>query len=277
MAVLLSEDKRNQFIAKGKTGQKEKDGKTRYEKRMKSKVKKNVAQLNRLNFNDLFKKNIITLELEVVGETDTYTVTVSFGGFLDVLKRELSRIDGVKLDLKIIIKSLIQIFNNNDIYTRCTCDDFKYRHAFYFSKNNQIVGPKETIPSNKTNPNDTLGAGCKHIMAVLSNMSWIVSLGSVIYNYINYMEIHYKKMYADIIYPAIYGKKYEEPVQLDFDTLDQDELDTSSTTVDKSNIYARDKNKFKKGNTQGIRFAKKERPQEDEQENKSLLDLVDEK
>lgn len=82
-------------------------------------------------------------------------------------------------------------------------------------------------------------------------------------------------MYADVIYPAIYGKKYEEPVQLDIDTLDQDELDTSSDTIDTSNKYARDKNKFKKGNTQGVRFAKKEQPQDTEEENKSLLDLID--
>ena len=85
-------------------------------------------------------------------------------------------------------------------------------------------------------------------MLVISNTSWIIKLASVVYNYINYMENHYKKLYADIIYPAIYEKDYEEPVQLDIDTIDQDELDTSSDMVDKSNTYARDKNKFKAGN-----------------------------
>lgn len=85
------------------------------------------------------------------------------------------------------------------------------------------------------------------------------------------MELHYKKMYADIIYPAIYGKKYEEPVQLDLDTMDKDELDTDSETVDKSNRYARDKGKFKKGNTQGVRFARKP-----DNSNRSLFDLADE-
>lgn len=67
------------------------------------------------------------------------------------------------------------------------------------------------------------------------------------------MEKNRKRLYADIIYPAIYDKKYEEPVQLDIDT--SDELETDSDTIDKSNIYARTKNQFQKGNTQGIRFA----------------------
>ena len=94
-------------------------------------------------------------------------------------------------------------------------------------------------------------------MLVISNTSWIIKLASVVYNYINYMEKHYKKLYADIIYPAVYDKKYEEPVQLDIDTMDKDSLDTDSDTIDKSNIEARDRGKFKVGNTMGVRFASK--------------------
>ena len=69
------------------------------------------------------------------------------------------------------------------------------------------------------------------------------------------MEKHYKKLYADIIYPAIYGKKYEEPVQLDI--FDDQDLETDQATLDKSNKYAVDKSRFQKGNTQGVRFAPK--------------------
>ena len=70
------------------------------------------------------------------------------------------------------------------------------------------------------------------------------------------MGKHKQKLYADIIYPAIYGKKYEEPVQLDLDS--EDELDTDSDTIDRSNKYAREKNQFKPGNKQGIRFTPKD-------------------
>jgi hypothetical protein len=70
------------------------------------------------------------------------------------------------------------------------------------------------------------------------------------------MEKHYQKLYANIIYPAIYQKEYEEPVQLDM--FSDDELDSGKDTIDTSNKYAADKNKFKQGNQQGIKFASKD-------------------
>jgi hypothetical protein len=87
------------------------------------------------------------------------------------------------------------------------------------------------------------------------------------------MQKNYKKLYADIIYPAIYQRRYEEPVQLDIDTFDKDELDTSSDMLDKSNRYARDKGKFKVGNKMGVRFAHKERQDEPKQQNMKLSDI----
>ena len=86
-------------------------------------------------------------------------------------------------------------------------------------------------------------------MLVLSNNSWLLKVSSVIFNYINYMEKHYAKLYADIIYPAIYEKDYEEPVQMDmFADEENPELATDSDTIDTSNKYARTKTQFKKGN-----------------------------
>jgi hypothetical protein len=199
----------------------------------------------------------MTVNLDVSGETNDYIVTISFGGFLDELRRELKRSNDI-LSLKIIIRALLNAFNSDNVYIRCTCPDFKYRGAYWASVNNIIVGEKETRPSDITNPEDDIGPGCKHIMLVLSNTSWIIKLASVVHNYINYMQKHYEKMYADIIYPAIYQKKYEEPVQLDLDTMDKDDLDTSSDMLDKSNKYAKDKGKFKQGNKMGVRFTSKE-------------------
>lgn len=255
MSVLI-EDKRSQLLSSGKQGKKQKDGKNRFQKRVKSKIRSNVQQLNKVNFNQLFKDNIMTVSLDVDGETDTYTVSISFGGFLDELHRELKRANEI-LSLRVVIRALLNAFNSDNVYIKCSCPDFTYRHAFWASRNNIIVGDKENRPSDITNPDNDLGPGCKHIMLVISNTSWIIKLASVVYNYINYMEKHYKKLYADIIYPAVYDKKYEEPVQLDIDTMDKDSLDTDSDTIDKSNIEARDRGKFKVGNTMGVRFASK--------------------
>nr|DAH43781.1 MAG TPA: hypothetical protein [Caudoviricetes sp.] len=124
--MLIAEDKRTQLLQVSKSAKREKDGKTRYQKRVKSKVKANVNNLNKIDFNKLFKDNIVSVNLEVQGETDTYTVTVAFGGFLDRLKTELKR-NKEELNLKIVIRALLNAFNSDNVKVRCTCDDFKYR------------------------------------------------------------------------------------------------------------------------------------------------------
>ena len=126
--------------------------------------------------------------------------------------------------------------------------------AYFATKKDINSGTPELRPSKITNPDDDLGDGCKHSLLVLSNTGWIIKTASVINNYIKYMEKNQKRLYADIIYPAIYGKKYEEPVQLDI--FNKDELDTDKETIDKSNKYARSKGQFQQGNP--YRYQKQE-------------------
>ena len=209
--------------------------------------------------NKLFKDNILDVNIEVQGETNNYIVTMSFGGFLDYLHDEVIRND--KLDLRTISRALVKAFNSNDVYIHCSCPDWQYRMAYFATVHDINSGQSENRPSNITNPNDTKGPGCKHALLVVSNNTWLIKVSSVINNYINYMKKHYERLYADVIYPAIYQKEYEEPVQLD---LDQDtvELDTNKDIIDKSNIYAKSKNQFTKGNEIGkeTRFKSKSTP-----------------
>ena len=65
----------------------------------------------------------MTVNLDVKGETNDYVVTISFGGFLDELKRELKRSNDI-LGLKLIIRALLNSFNSDNVYIRCTCPDF---------------------------------------------------------------------------------------------------------------------------------------------------------
>lgn len=245
----LFEDSRNSLISKSKNSHK---GFQRFKRRVKSRIANTVKQYNSIDMNKLFKNDVLTVDISVKGETDDYSVKISFGGFLELLHDQLKK-QNDNLDLKAITRSLINGFNKDDVYIHCSCPDWKYRYAYYATKNQLNSGDPENRPSNITNPNDTLGCGCKHVLLVLSNTSWIIKTASTIFNYINYMEKHYHKLYADIIYPAVYDRKYTDPVQTDI--FDDDSLDTSSDTIDKSNKYATDKTKFQKGNTQGIRFA----------------------
>lgn len=242
--MLILEKTRNQLVSSSIRAQKEKDGKTRYQKRLKSRISSSIREYNQLNMDKFFKQDILDVNIKVYGETGSYLVTLSFGGILDYLQDLLKHKQVI--ELKDIVRAISNSFNSKDVYIHCTCDDWKYRQAYYATKKKINSGNPENIPSKITNPNDTLGDGCKHVLLVLSNTSWIIKVASVINNYIKYMEKSQKRLYADYIYPAIYGKKYEKNVQLDL--LNKDELDKDSSFIDKSNRYAKTKTEFKSGN-----------------------------
>ena len=244
----LHEESRKNLVSKSKQSNK---GFQRFKRRVKSRVANTVKQYNAIDMNKLFKDDILTTDVQVKGETDTYVVKISFGGFLELLYDQLKVTN--EFNLKAVTRALINGFNRDDVYIHCSCPDWQYRFAYFATKNNINSGDAENRPSDTTNPNDVLGSACKHVLLVLSNTSWLLKVASVIHNYVNYMEKHHERLYQKIIYPAIWKKEYEEPKQLSlFD--DEDELATDTDTIDTSNVYARTKNQFKKGNTSGIRF-----------------------
>ena len=261
----LTEATRNDLLNKSKNSVK---GRQRLARRKKSKISGSTREFNRIDMNKLFKDDILTVEIGVIGETDNYTVKISFGGFLDILHEELSRNNGT-LNLQVIIRALVRGFNKDDVFVNCSCPDMYYRYSYVATRNKYMSGPPQTIPAPIRNPHDTLGSACKHVLLVLSNHSWIIKVASVIMNYIKYMERNYQKLYADIIYPAVYAKKYEEPVQTRLDdTEDNTELNTSTDTINKANVHQGkdERGRFTQGNQSGIRFAS-EKETEDETEN----------
>ena len=224
MRNLLLEDKRSQLLSRSKTGEpyvpwNQFKGKNRYQRRLYSRLASSVKNFNSIDMNKLFKDDILDVDIDVKGETNVYVVRISFGGFLDELHNFLKT---QELDRKIIAKALAKAFNGDQVYINCTCPDFRYRGKYWATKNNILIGAPETRPSNITNPNDTKGPGCKHITLALSDSSWLVKVSSVIYNYVEYMKEHDKRLYQKYIYPAIYQKPWEpgDEVQLDITDID---------------------------------------------------------
>ena len=247
----LREDKRAQLMAKGQSGEKEKDGQTRYQKRVKSKIASSNKEFNQIDMNKLFRDDILTVNIPVVGETNNYLVTFSFSGFLEKLHNEIET-NGNVLALKTVLRAIVNSFNTDDVYIRCNCEDFRYRFSYWGTRNNTITGEKELRPSDITNPDDRLGSGCKHIMLCLSNTGWCIKVAAVVKNYIEYMEKHLHSMYAKVIYPAIWQKPYEDPVQMSM--FDDDDLLTDKDTIDRANVAARQKGRWEQGNQ--YRFTK---------------------
>lgn len=260
--MTLDEATRVQLLQKSKNADNYKDSRiNRYKRRTKSRVATTIQDYNKIDMNKFFKSDLLTLSIQVTGETDKYEVKVTLSGVLDQLQHQL-KMSGSALDIRSILRALSTVFNKADIYSACSCPDWKYRFSYFSTKNNTTAGDPEDRPSNITNPDDTKGAGCKHILLVLSNTSWLMKLAICIKNYVDYIEKHYTKLYADLIYPRIYGEKYEDPVQLSLDDYDNDELDNDE--INAANIEKRNSTLFKQGNQQGVRYAKSI-PDEDDQ------------
>ena len=85
--------------------------------------------------NKLFKKDILTVDIQVKGETDTYTVKISFGGFCELLQDQIKKQNG-KLDFKAVTRALILGFNKDDVFIHCSCPDATYRMNYWQTKNN---------------------------------------------------------------------------------------------------------------------------------------------
>lgn len=248
--ITLVEDKRSDLINQGKRGQKGKDGLSRYERRKHSRVSSSTAEFNKIDMQSLFVHDYLAVKVPVQGETDDYFVKIKFSGFMDLLRSRIKQ-QGNHLDLRAVTRALLDAFNQEDVYISCTCADWSHRGSFWATMRDINSGPPERRSSKITNPHNDLGPGCKHIMLVLSNNSWLTKVARVIYNYILYMNKTQQKLYAEVIYPAIYGEKYVGSVQLGM--LDKQELDNtldsdSVDDIDVANQEGRKRGQFKVGN-----------------------------
>ena len=248
----LFEASRSQLLNKSKHSVK---GKQRFDRRTKSKVATSVRQYNEIDMNKLFKEDVLEFSINITGETDSYQVKLRFEDILDKIRDQLER-NNNELNFRCIVRGLLSAFDSEDVYVSCSCADWFYRFSYQSTKNDTNSGEPQLIPANITNPNDTLGSACKHVLLVLNNTSWMMKVASVVFNYINYMKERYSKLYADIIYPAIYGKEYDGIVQFNIDDKTTELLDTDKDTIDISNKQAAERGKFKQGNEQGYRFVK---------------------
>lgn len=257
---LLLEDKRSELLSQSKSGANyvpwnQHYGKNRYQRRLKSKIAPSIKHFNNIDMNKFFKTDILDVLIDVKGETNIYKVRMSFVGTLDEIHNELKKSGATQIDRKIVLRALTKAFNNDDVYINCTCPDFRYRFKYWATKKNLLIGDPEHRPANITNPHDDKGPGCKHIILCLSDASWLIKIASVIYNYVYYMEKHEERLFQRYIFPAVYGKPYDE-YQMSIWDEDEEELASGEEDIATANRAARERGRWKKGNE--YRFRKEE-------------------
>ncbi len=217
-------------------------GTTRFGRKNKQHIYNTLSNFNKIDMNSLFKGNTLSITLPIHGETDNYEVEVLFEGVCDDIKREIKN-NKDKLEYKCVYRALIKAINKQNIFISCSCPDWKYRFAYWATKDNYNGGRPEVRVSDITNPGNTKGAGCKHTMNVLGNLDWALKLATVINNYIEYMRVNYEDKFASIIFPAIYDMPYDKAVQMDL--FNTGELGNKDDTKDVDDSISDSENKLK--------------------------------
>ena len=88
----LDEATRTQLVAQSRNVGQYKDtsrGRNRMERKRFSKIANSVKSYNEINMNDLFKKDLLQVNIPVVGETDEYTVTIKIDGVLAEIQKHI--------------------------------------------------------------------------------------------------------------------------------------------------------------------------------------------
>lgn len=251
--LIIDEATRNQLIAKSKKGTtyKHKSNSNRWSAKSNCLVANTVKDYNKIDMDTFWKKDILSFQVKVEGETDEYLVTVELKDILSKIQRRVQN-NHNKLEIKCIYDSLIQALNSEDIKIDCTCPDFQYRFRVWATKNNYNAGTAENREAKITNPDDQLGAACKHILCVINNAEWLQKIASVINNYVNYCKDKMEYNYSRFIFPKIYGMSYDKAVQMTLDDYDdkgdiKDKLDSDEDLINLSNALGKVRGRIKKG------------------------------
>ena len=127
----LLEDTRTALVTKSRNAGPYKHnirGKNRFERKKYSNIAKTVRQYNQIDMNKLFKEDVLIVHIPVVGETDSYTVSVKMEGVVAEIAKNVKN-NKNQFEYRTVIQALTKIFNTANIYVKCTCDDYKYRFA----------------------------------------------------------------------------------------------------------------------------------------------------
>jgi hypothetical protein len=247
----LTEANRTSLVAQSRTAgtyKNQERGKNRFERKKYSRIANSVKSYNQINMNDLFKKDILQVNIPVVGENDEYTVTIKLEGVVSEIQKNIKN-NGNKLEYRTIIQALTKIFNTSDVYVKCTCADYKYRFAHWNIVKNTSVDDSSNDPGpgkGIANPNDDKGRGCKHVLLVLANGDWMMKVGSVINNYCHYLSEKKPDAFLKLVFPKLYGVPADEAEQNDIVASNED-LESGKDLIDIVNEYGKNRGKFKKG------------------------------
>lgn len=173
-ASRLTEASRKDLVAKSRI-----QSKSRFKKRLNYQV----SNFRGVDLKQMFENDYFVFQTPI----KDYVCVIAFPGVFTQLRQVVKEThgDASRINLQMVIKALRRAFDaTDDVKVDCTCADFRYRYAYWATKNGYKYGAPETRPSDETNPDDMLGATCKHLDLLLSNKRWLTKAASVVNSFI---------------------------------------------------------------------------------------------
>lgn len=143
-----------------------------------------AKDFNNVNFEELFTRDTFVWSSRV----GDYIVTVSFEGAFSSLYNQVRSWKGSerwkRIDLKLLTKCLSKCMDEEDLYVDCTCQDFKYRFAYWLTQADAKYGTPQNRPPKVRNVRNNKGGACKHVLAVLFGKYWVPAAAKAWLSYI---------------------------------------------------------------------------------------------
>ena len=152
----------------------------RFKRRMMIKTEGGARIWYDIDVNRFFRKDEFTFHIPVIGESDDYIVEFQIKDWIPILRHDIKDLG---FSVQTFKKSLAKAMRMLDIKCHCTCPDFKFRFAYWFTMKGDNSGEPETRPAKITNSKDDLGRGCKHILFTISLKTWAERIGRILFNY----------------------------------------------------------------------------------------------
>lgn len=170
MSILNEIDRKNMV---GKTKSQSPD---RYAKR----IGYRVNSYSGIDPDRLLEDDLLVAQVKV----GDYYCTIAYKGVLENLYDIVRKQPKHNVTLQSVIRAVTKSIDKTDVLVDCTCPDFIYRYSYWASKYGYKYGRQETRPSKITNPDDKMGAMCKHLTMLLSNKKWMVKLSSIVNDFV---------------------------------------------------------------------------------------------
>ena len=123
---------------------------------------------------DALLNDWLVITTNISGNGKTYKDAIAFKGvmtdLIEIAKKDSSHV----VNSKLILKSIKQSLDNQDIYIDCDCPDFKFRYEYWATKGKFKWGKLQNSNGKEIrNPNNDIGCMCKHLYALLRSNKFL--------------------------------------------------------------------------------------------------------